>query len=79
MGVTLKKNGIIVDTGAPAAALGDPFLSVLGLARSLGREGKRIEPGMVVLTGGLTAASPFGAGDRIEIVWPDEVLSFRAE
>ncbi len=78
IGVTLRKNALVERTGAPAAVLGDPLLSVLALAKALGREGKRIEPGMVILTGGITAAVAFAKGDLIEIVWPNETLTFRA-
>jgi len=76
-GVSIRKNGAVERTGAPAAVLGDPLLSVVGLARALGREGKRIEAGMVVLTGGITASIAFEKGDLIESLWPGEDLSFR--
>lgn len=79
MGVTVKHNGIIVETGAPAAVLGDPLLSVVALARSLAAEGKAIEPGMLVLTGGITTSVSFKTGDVIEVVWPTETMSFTAE
>lgn len=78
MGVTVKLNGVIVETGAPAAVLGDPLLSVVELAKSLARENKAIEPGMVVLTGGITTSVSFKSGDIVEVVWPTETLSFRA-
>ncbi len=73
MGVYLRKNGEILETGTPAAVLGDPLLSVVALAKQT-----RIEPGMVVLTGGITASVPFAKGDVIDIVWPYETLTFRA-
>lgn len=79
MGVTVKHNGVIVETGAPAAVLGDPLLSVVALARSLAAENKAIEPGMVILTGGITTSVSFKAGDVIEVVWPTETMSFVAE
>lgn len=78
LGVTVKKNGVILETGAPAAVLGDPLLSVVALAKLLAKEGKRIEPGMVILTGGITASVSFSKGDFIEVVWPGETLTFRA-
>jgi 2-oxo-3-hexenedioate decarboxylase len=78
LGVSIKKNGIVVETGAPAAVLGDPLRSVVALAKLLSREGKRIEPGMVILTGGITASVPFVSGDLVEAVFPTETLSFRA-
>lgn len=78
LGITLRKNGEIVDTGAPAATLGDPLLPVVSLANALGREGLAIEPGMVLLTGGVCTSTPFQAGDRIECDWPGETLYFQA-
>lgn len=77
-GVTLKINGEIRETGAPAAVLGDPLLSIVELVKSLAEEGKAVEPGMVILTGGITAAVPFKKGDVVEVAWPGETLVFRA-
>lgn len=77
LGISLKKNGIIVSTGCPAAVLGDPLLSVVALARSLAEEGRAIEKGQIILTGGITASVPFDVGDWVEAVWPGETLTFR--
>ena len=79
MGILVRKNGRIVETGAPAAVLGDPLLSVMYLANSLAEESKSIPAGVVVLTGGITQSVSFEMGDRIEVEWPQEVLSFTAE
>ncbi len=79
MGICVRKNGAIVETGAPSAVLGDPLLSVVSLANSLAEEAKSILPGMVILTGGITQSVPFKRNDRIEVEWPQEVLSFTAE
>lgn len=76
LGLIVKKNGAIVETGAPAAVLGDPLLSVAALANSLGKEERAIEPGQVVLTGGITNSVSFLKGDRMEILWPGETLGF---
>lgn len=75
-GVQLKKNGQRIDTGCAAATFGDPLLSVLELIQELGKRGKRLEAGQVVLTGGITASTPLAPGDFIEILWPGETLSF---
>lgn len=77
LGVVVRKNGQIEHTGAPAAVLGDPFRSVWALARALAAEGKQLEPGQVVLSGGITASLSFAAGDVLEVEWPGETLSFR--
>ena len=78
MGIAVRKNGAIVETGAPAAVLGDPLLSVVSLVNSLAGESKSLPAGMVILTGGITQSVSFSKGDRIEVEWPQEVLSFIA-
>jgi 2-oxo-3-hexenedioate decarboxylase len=79
MGISVRKNGAIVETGAPAAVLGDPLLSVVSLANSLAEEARSLPPGYVILTGGITQSVSFQKGDRIEVEWPQEVLAFTAE
>jgi 2-keto-4-pentenoate hydratase len=78
LGITMRKNGEIVETGTPAAAMGNPLVVMLDLLQCLARENRRLDPGMVVLTGGLTASVPFAKGDWIEIEWPGETLAFQA-
>lgn len=63
IGVTLTKNGDLVDTGAGAAALGSPVSVVAWLANTLGPLGVALEPGHLVMTGALHAAVPMAAGD----------------
>ena len=53
----------LVDTGAGAAALGDPVAVVAWLANTLGEVGIGLEPGHLVMTGALHAAVPMSAGD----------------
>jgi 2-oxo-3-hexenedioate decarboxylase len=77
LGVVVRKNGSIEHTGAPAAVLGDPFRSVWALARALAAQGKKLEAGQVILSGGITASLPFSAGDVLEVEWPGETLMFR--
>lgn len=76
-GVTLRRNGEMVETGVPAAALGHPYAAVAALARSLSREGRGLEPGQIVLTGGLTASVPLSPGMVLEAGWQGETLSLR--
>ena len=45
VGMTLTRNGELVDTGAGAAALGDPIAVVAWLANTLGEHGIALEPG----------------------------------
>ena len=62
-GMVLSRNGSVVDTGAGAAALGDPLLVVAWLANTLGEVGVGLEPGHLIMTGALHAAVPMEAGD----------------
>ncbi|MBN9107506.1 MAG: fumarylacetoacetate hydrolase family protein [Pseudonocardia sp.] len=63
LGMTLTRNGELVDTGAGAAALGDPVAVVGWLANVLGANGVALEPGHIVMTGALHAAVPMKPGD----------------
>jgi 2-keto-4-pentenoate hydratase len=63
VGMTLTRNGELVDTGAGAAALGDPVAVVAWLANVLGKDGVALEPGHLIMTGALHAAVPMTPGD----------------
>lgn len=63
VGMTITRNGELLDTGAGAAALGDPVAVVAWLANVLGENGVALEPGHLVMTGSLHAAEPMNAGD----------------
>jgi 2-keto-4-pentenoate hydratase len=63
IGMTLTRNGELVDTGAGAAALGDPVAVVAWLANVLGENGIALEPGHLIMTGALHAAVPMAPGD----------------
>jgi 2-keto-4-pentenoate hydratase len=63
IGVTLSRNGVLVDTGAGAAALGDPVAVVAWLANVLGADGVALEPGHLIMTGALHAMVPMNEGD----------------
>jgi len=62
VGMVLTRNGELIDTGAGAAALGDPLEVVAWLAGVLGERGLALEPGHLVMTGALHAAVPLEAG-----------------
>lgn len=79
LGITVRKNGNVVTTGAAAAILGNPFLAVVSLVHALADQGRALEAGQVVLTGGITASVPFTAGDWLAASWPEETLSFVAK
>lgn len=63
IGMTITRNGELLDTGAGAAALGDPVAVVAWLANVLGQDGVALEPGHLVMTGSLHAAEPMQPGD----------------
>jgi 2-keto-4-pentenoate hydratase len=63
IGMVLTRQGDLVDTGAGAAALGDPVRVVAWLASTLGEMGAKLEAGHLVMTGALHAAVPMRAGD----------------
>ncbi len=63
IGMQLTRNGELADTGAGAAALGDPLIVVAWLANVLGENEVALEPGHLVMTGALHAAVPMAAGD----------------
>jgi 2-keto-4-pentenoate hydratase len=63
IGMVLTRNGALVDTGAGAAALGNPLAVVAWLANTLAADGVALEPGHVVMTGALHAAVPMAPGE----------------
>jgi 2-keto-4-pentenoate hydratase len=63
VGMTLTRGGELIDTGAGAAALGDPVAVVAWLANVLGADGVALEPGHLIMTGALHAAVPMTPGD----------------
>ena len=63
VGMTLTRNGELIDTGAGAAALGVPVAVVAWLANVLGGDGVALEPGHLIMTGALHAAVPMTPGD----------------
>jgi 2-keto-4-pentenoate hydratase len=64
IGMVLTRDGALVDTGAGAAALGNPLAVVAWLANTLGVDGITLEPGHVIMTGALHAAVPMAAGQH---------------
>ena len=63
IGMVLTRQGELVETGAGAAALGDPVKVVAWLANTLGEMGVKLEAGHLIMTGALHAAVPMRAGD----------------
>jgi 2-keto-4-pentenoate hydratase len=63
VGMVMSRDGELVDTGAGAAALGDPVGVVAWLANTLGARGVALEEGHLIMTGALHAAVPMAAGE----------------
>lgn len=62
-GAVLRKNGVVVSTGAGVACLGHPVHAVAWLANTLGRMGGGICAGEIVLSGALGPVTPVQEGD----------------
>lgn len=67
VGVVLEQNGEVMATASGAASLGHPAAAVAWLVRSLYADGEGLRKGDVVLSGGLTAATPVQPGDTIVV------------
>jgi 2-keto-4-pentenoate hydratase len=67
VGVILEQNGDVVATASGAASLGHPAAAVAWLVRSLAADDEGLRRGDVILSGGLTAATPVHAGDTIVV------------
>jgi 2-keto-4-pentenoate hydratase len=65
VGVVLRRNGEIVETGATGAVLGNPVVAVAWIANKLHQFGAELQPGQVVLPGSCTRAVDVAPGDRI--------------
>ena len=66
-GIVLEKNGEVVALGAGAAVLGHPAAAVAMLVNHLGRRGKSLPAGSLVLSGGITEAVAVNAGDNVTL------------
>lgn len=63
IGMVVEKNGLIVDTAATAAVMGNPALAVAWLANKLGQYGIALKKGEIILSGSLTKALDVAPGD----------------
>lgn len=63
IGMVLKRNGQVVETGAGAAALGNPIAALAWLANTLAPFDEGLSAGDVVLPGALHRMVPVQAGD----------------
>jgi len=67
LGITINKNGEPAAEGVGAAAMGHPAASVAWLANKLSEFGVSLQPGDVVLSGGITPMQSVAAGDVFHI------------
>lgn len=67
--VSFFHNGIEFGAATGRAASGHPAAGVVWLVRQLAEQGRQIEPGDIVITGGLTQAMPLDFGDQVEAVF----------
>ena len=72
VGVVLFHNGAESGSATGRAASGHPAAGVVWLVEQLALQGRRIEAGHIVITGGLTRAVPLAMGDRVEAVFDGE-------
>lgn len=63
IGMVVERNGIIADTAATAAVMGNPALAVAWLANKLGQYGISLKRGEIILSGSLTKALDIASGN----------------
>ena len=64
LAMTIKKDGDIIAEGLGEAALGHPAESTAWLANTLGKFGVALQPGDIVISGGITKMLPVTEGDE---------------
>ena len=67
LAMTIEHNGASAAQGVGGAALGHPAASTAWLANKLHEFGIALEPGDVVISGGITKMLPVKAGDRFDV------------
>lgn len=65
LGISLKINQEVVQTGNSNAILGNPMESLVEMSRMAQKYGVIIEPGAVILAGAATSAVHIHAGDKV--------------
>ena len=65
MGMSLTKNGEVVQTGTSAAVLGHPATAIAWAVKQMARRGEKLKAGDVVLSGAVSEAVAFHSGDTI--------------
>ncbi len=68
-GMSMRLNDEPAGSGTGVEVLGDPLNSVAFMANKLAEFGGALEPGMVLMTGSITASIPLAPGDRVEVAF----------
>lgn len=79
LAMTIHQNGELVAEGLGSAALGSPLRSTAWLANKLLQFGVSLEPGDIVISGGITKMFPVKAGDEFHFTLtsqPDLTVTF---
>jgi 2-oxo-3-hexenedioate decarboxylase len=63
----VEVDGVVVDSATGAAVQGHPAEALALAANTLAERGLAIEPGWIVLTGGMTDAVPVGPGTSVRV------------
>lgn len=64
--VVVRRNGLVVASGAGGAVMGTPLAALAWLANLLAERGESLSSGQVVLPGSLTVSVPASEGDTFE-------------
>ncbi len=65
LGVVLEVNGRVIETASTAAILGHPVRALVAAARLAAEAGETLQPGDIILSGGLTAAHTLSPGETV--------------
>ncbi len=65
IGMVMSKNGKVEQTGSSAAVLGHPATAIAWAVNELGARGKGLKKGDIILSGAMSEAIAFEAGDTI--------------
>jgi 2-oxo-3-hexenedioate decarboxylase len=74
---TLSINGQEIASARAAEALGGPLQALQALIDAVASHGRKLAPGSIILTGGLTRAYPIIAGDEVEVVFDRAIGSVK--
>jgi len=67
LGMVMERNGVIAEIGSSAAIFDHPARSLAALANQLALVGEVLKAGMIVMTGGATAAIALSPGDHVRV------------